>query len=57
VEIDRFFIKEKIDMRVLNLEYIKSYNQLAACFTKGLGSKENESICNKMGMTYIFSPS
>jgi hypothetical protein len=57
VEIDRFFIKEKIDMRVLKLEYIKSCNQLADCFTKGLGPKENESVCNKMGMTNIFSPS
>jgi hypothetical protein len=27
VEIDRFFIKEKIDSRVLKLEYIKSCNQ------------------------------
>jgi hypothetical protein len=55
VKIDRFFIKEKIDMRVLNLEYIKSCNQLAGCFTKGLDPKENESVYNKMGMTEIFS--
>ena len=57
VEIDKFFIKEKIDNGVLKLEHIKSCNQLADCFTKGLGPTENESICNKMGMTNIFSPS
>jgi hypothetical protein len=51
------FIKEKIDSRVLKLEYIKSCNQLADCFTKGLGPKENESVCSKMGMTNIFGPS
>jgi hypothetical protein len=57
VEIDRFFIKEKIDSEILKLEYIRSCNQLADCFTKGLGPKENESACNKMGMTNIFGPS
>jgi hypothetical protein len=57
VEIDRFFIKEKIDMRALKLEYIKSCNQLADSFTKGLGPKENESVCNKIGMMDIFGPS
>jgi hypothetical protein len=51
VEIDRFFSKEKIDSRVLKFEYIKSCNQLA------LGPKENESVCNKMGITNIFGPS
>jgi hypothetical protein len=54
---DIFFIKEKIGSRVLQLEYIKSCNQLADCFTKGLGPKENESVCSKMGITNIFGPS
>jgi hypothetical protein len=57
VEIDRFFIKEKIDSGVLKLEYVKSCNQLADCFTKSLGPNENESICVKMGMIDIFRPS
>ena len=57
VEIDRFFIKEKLNCGVLRLEYIKSCSQLADCFTKDLGPKDNESICNKMGMLNIFSPS
>lgn len=57
VEIDKFFIKEKIDSGVLRLEHIQSCNQLADCLTKGLCPKENESICNKMGMVDIFRPS
>jgi hypothetical protein len=57
VETDMFFIKEKIDGRVLKFEYIKSCNQLADCFTKGLGPAENELACNKMGMTNIFGTS
>jgi hypothetical protein len=36
-------------MRVLKLEYIKSYNQLADNFTKGLGFKENESVWDHLG--------
>ena len=47
----------KLNCGVLRLEYIKSCSQLAECFAKGLGPKDNESICNKMGMINIFSPS
>jgi hypothetical protein len=57
VEIDKFFIKEKIDSGVLKLEYVRSCNQLADCFTKGLVPRKNESACNKMGMMNIFGPS
>ena len=57
VEIDRFFIKEKMDSGVLRLKYVKSSEQLADCLTKDLGTKDNESVCNKMGMLNIFSPS
>jgi hypothetical protein len=57
VEIDRFFINEKMDSGGLRLEYVKSHDQLADCLTKGLGPKDNELACNKMGMLNIFSPS
>jgi hypothetical protein len=57
VEIDRFFIKEKLDSGILRLGYVKSRSQLADYFTKGLGPSENELSCNKMGMIDIFSPS
>ena len=57
VEIDRLFIKDKIDNGVLRLEYVKSSDQLGDCLTKSLGPKNNELVCNKMGMLNIFSPS
>ena len=37
VEIDRFFIKEKIDDDILELSHVNSCNQVADCLTKGLG--------------------
>ena len=57
VEIDKFFIKEKMDSGALKLEYVRSRDQLADCLMKGLGPKDNELACNKMGMLNIFSPS
>ena len=57
MDIDRFFIKKKMDSGALNLEYAKPCDQLADCLTKGLGSQNNELPCNKMGILNIFSPS
>jgi hypothetical protein len=57
IEIDRFFIKEKIDSGMLKLKYVKSSEQVADCLTKGLGPSESMAICNKMGMIDIFCPS
>ena len=44
-------------MKSLELSYIKSGEQLAHFLTKGLGSKEWNNICNKMGMIDIYRPS
>ena len=57
VEIDRFFIKEKMDSGALKLEYVKSRDQLADFLTKSLDPKDNELACNKIGMLNIFRPS
>jgi hypothetical protein len=57
VEIDRFFIKERLDDGTLKLDYIAFGEQLADCLTKGLGVKECTSTCNKMGMIDIYQPS
>ena len=57
VEIDRFFIKERLDDGTLKLSYVASGEQLADCLTKGLGVKECASACNKMGMIDIYRPS
>jgi len=57
VEIDRFFIKERIDNGILELSHVNSCDQVADCLTKGLGVKECNLACNKMGMIDIYHPS
>ena len=57
VEIDRFFIKEQLNNGGLTLEYVKSGEQLADGLTKGLGLREHNVLCNKMGMIDIYRPS
>jgi hypothetical protein len=56
VEIDRFFIKEKLDEGALKLNYVNSVEQVADCLTKSLGVKEFVSFCNKMSMINIYCP-
>ena len=56
VEIDRFFIKEKMDSGALKLEYVKSHDQLVD-YLQNLDHKDNELACNKMDTLNIFSPS
>jgi hypothetical protein len=57
VEIDRFFIKERLDEGTLKLSHVNSGGQIADCLTKGLGVKECSLACDKMGMIDIYHPS
>ena len=57
MEIDRFFIKEKIDAGIIKLDYVNTGQQIADCLTKGLGAKECNLACDKMGMIDIYHPS
>jgi hypothetical protein len=57
VEIDRFFIKEKFDAGIISLTYVSSRQQIADCLTKGLGTKDCNLACDKMGFTDIYDPS
>ena len=56
VEIDRHFIKEKLDDGLIATEYIPSRLQLADMFTKGLPIKQFEDLTCKLGMIDIHSP-
>ncbi|KAL5567600.1 hypothetical protein UlMin_024175 [Ulmus minor] len=56
VEIDRHFIKEKLENGVICIPYVTSEGQLADFLTKGLSSPTFHSILSKMGMEDIFSP-
>jgi hypothetical protein len=57
VEIDRFFIKEKLESGLLELSHVAIGNQVADCFTKGLSSINLMRLCDKMGLMNIFCPS
>jgi hypothetical protein len=57
VEIDRHFIKEKLEKGVLQVTYVKSVDQLADVLTKGMSVVSFARTCNKMGLIDIFAPS
>ncbi|GAV90406.1 hypothetical protein CFOL_v3_33815 [Cephalotus follicularis] len=56
VEIDRHFIKEKLEQGVIIMHFISSEAQLADVFTKSLGGKLFGPILNKLGMIDIYAP-
>lgn len=50
VEIDRYFVKEKINSGVSSLLYVSSTNQLADILTAGISTKMLDSIGSKLDM-------
>jgi hypothetical protein len=57
IEIDRHFIKEKLDLGIICMPYVSSSYQLADILTKGLSEKVFSSLCGKMGLHDAFTPS
>ena len=57
IEIDRHFIKEKLDQGIICMAYVSSSNQLADILTKGLSENVFSSLCSKMGIFDAFTPS
>jgi hypothetical protein len=57
IEIDRHFIKEKLDRGIVCLTYVTSTSQVADIFTKGLPDKLFSVFCSKMGLYDVFAPS
>ena len=55
VEIDRHFIKEKLDSGLICTPYVPSSDQLADVLTKGLCTINFQSLVNKLGMEDIHS--
>jgi hypothetical protein len=56
VEIDRFFIKEKLKSELLELNHVATKNQVADCLIKRLSSIDLIRLCDKMGLMDIFCP-
>src|SRR3954463_4906897 len=57
IEIDRHFIREKLDSEIICLPFEGSSNQLADVLTKGFSLGPFIGITSKMDMCNIFSPS
>jgi hypothetical protein len=57
IEIDRFFIKEKLHAEIIKINYVSTGEQIVVCLTKGLAAKECDQACDKMGMIDIYHPS
>ena len=56
IEIDRHFIKEKLSNGQICMPFVRSEDQLADVFTKGLSSKVFHPIVCKLGMRDIYAP-
>ena len=56
VEIDRHFIKEKIEGGIVRLMYTPSSHQAADILTKALPKASYENIKSKLGMLDIYHP-
>ncbi|KAJ7969877.1 Retrovirus-related Pol polyprotein from transposon TNT 1-94 [Quillaja saponaria] len=54
IEIDRHFIKEKLDSKLICIPFVRSVNQLADVFTKDIGNYDFHPIVCKMGIRDIY---
>jgi len=55
IEIDRHFIKEKLDSGLITTSYVSSGLQIAYVFTKGLPTEQFHDLTSKLGMIDIHS--
>ena len=56
MEIDRHFIKEKLDSGLICNPYVSTDHQLADIHTKHLSSTKFQTSISKLGMENIYSP-
>ena len=56
IEIDRHFIKEKLDSGLICTPYVFTHGQLADILTKGLSSSLFQSFVSNLGMVNRYSP-
>ena len=56
MEVDRHFIKGKIESGVITMIYVPSNQQVADVLTKVLPRQQFEDLVDKLGMINIYSP-
>lgn len=55
VEVDRHFIKEKIEKGIICMSYVPTSEQASDLLTKGLGRPAFKNLADKLGMLNVFS--
>jgi hypothetical protein len=56
IEIDRHFIKQKLEERIISFSFMRSEEQLTNMLTKGVSTKCFEESIVKLGMVDIYLP-
>lgn len=56
VEVDRHFIKDKLDTKLIQLPFVKSEQQLADILTKAVSHKVFHGSLDKLGMEDLHAP-
>lgn len=56
VEVDRFFIEEKLENEIITLPRVKSEDQLADILIKAVSSQNFSKVLNKLGMQDVYAP-
>ena len=56
MEIDRHFIKEKLEAKIIKLPFVKSKDQLADVLTKAVSSRVFYNSLGKLGIGNIYAP-
>ena len=56
IEIDRHFVREKIQLSLISTRYVKTGEQLCVIFTKALNGDRVSYLCNKLSIINIYAP-
>lgn len=56
VEVDKHFIKEKLEARIIEVLHVRSQDQLADILTKAVSSQAFHGIIDKLGIRNIYAP-
>lgn len=53
VEIDKHFIKEQLEVKIIEVPHVRSQDQLADILTKAISSKVFHQVLSKLGMKNV----
>ena len=55
-EIDCYFVREKIQLDLISIGYVKTREQFGDIFKKAQSRDRVSYLCNKLGMINIYTP-